>query len=496
MTAYVIFHSLILSGFILTLAYYLMTNLQWYDYSLHRVLTKHHKRYWHVNYFLLPLGVFIITCLLDSKLVFLGFSGAFICLYLPFLLRWILQLDKRLKFTRRVISFFVILVGFLLLHQGLYFLTKDLRVFSLLFLLPLVFALITSNLYERILFSRYKAIAKRKINSLIALKIITITGSFGKTSIKNFLEKILSTKYQVYATPRSVNTIKGIVSDINTSLPPTTQIYIAEAGARQKGDISEIATLLHAQYAIIGEIGEQHIEYFKTAENVVQTKYELLESNRLKKALVYEGNTPPATLPQKTLNLITPYPKNLRNIEATLEKTSFELEIKGVYHPFETNLLGTFNVANLSAAILMAVEFDIPIPTIQRAVSKLDFVQNRLQKYTAGGKIILDDGFNGNLKGMLEAIRLSGLYEGRKVIITPGLVESTDEANIHLAKAIDGVFDLAIITGELNSKILSSHISRPQKIILKDKSQLTHILLTSTHKGDLLLFANDAPTFI
>jgi len=97
---------------------------------------------------------------------------------------------------------------------------------------------------------------------------------------------------------------------------------------------------------------------------------------------------------------------------------------------------------------------------------------------------------------MLEAIRLASLHQGKKIIVTPGLVESSKEANIKLAQAIDRVFDLAIITGELNSNLLRKHIYTAQKIVLKDKTHIEHILKSTTDRGDLILFANDAPSYI
>ena len=478
--------------FSLSISYYLMINLQWYNYSFYRVFTKHHKFLWHIFYFFAPTLLFIITGFYTSQIVFYGFSILFYFLFFPYLLLWIINLDKKLQFTRRVKTFFGILFLFLLLHQITSIILKA-TFHSITFIIPVVLAFFISSWYEKILFNRYLALAKSKVNHLKDLKIIAVTGSFGKTSIKNFLEQILSVQYQVYATPRSVNTIKGIVSDVNENLQKNIQIYIAEAGARQKGDIKEIAQLLNPHYAIIGEIGAQHIEYFKTIENITQTKFELLESKRLQKAFIYQANPLPQDI-QK--NKVTLYPDQLKDTEATLDKTSFSLKIDGVFYPFETNVLGTFNIANLSVAILMAHELKIPIPTIQKIISNIKPIPHRLQKSVARGKIILDDSFNGNLNGMLEAIRIASLYEGRKIIITPGLVESDLQSNIALAKAIDEVFDLAIITGDLNSKILSNHIKNPQKIILKNKSQLENILLTSTHKGDLLLFANDAPNFI
>ena len=133
---------------------------------------------------------------------------------------------------------------------------------------------------------------------------------------------------------------------------------------------------------------------------------------------------------------------------------------------------------------------------IKMALCTLPQVEHRLQKIEAGGKIIIDDSFNGNLEGMLEAINICSNYQGRKVIITPGLVESTDEANILLAKTINENFDFVILTGSLNTHLFSSNIDKDKVYILKDKSLMEATLAKTTKVGDLILFANDAPNFI
>jgi UDP-N-acetylmuramoyl-tripeptide--D-alanyl-D-alanine ligase len=133
---------------------------------------------------------------------------------------------------------------------------------------------------------------------------------------------------------------------------------------------------------------------------------------------------------------------------------------------------------------------------IKEAVGSLKSVEHRLERIDAGGKIILDDGYNGNIDGMLEGIRLCSLHTGRKVIVTPGLVESTPELNLKLINAINDVFDIAIITGSLNAEMFDKHLHVSQKIMLKDKETLTTVLGQSTQSGDIILFANDAPNFI
>lgn len=480
--------------FVGCVAFYIATNLQWYNYSLKRVVFMHHKYMWHIYYFVTPLIVYIGIFFIPHPVgdyALIGLSA----IYAVMILVWHLKLDKKLNATKRIVRFFVILFIFMVFNEILCY---NLGVEStLLDLVPLVFAFITSRVYERVLLNRFIALANEKLEIMSRLLIICVTGSYGKTSIKNFLEQILKEKYRVYATPRSVNTHTGIIADINTNLEYMTEIYIAEAGARCRGDIALISQFLNPHYSVIGEIGEQHIEYFKTLDNIVETKFELLESSRLKKAFVFKDNPKPSHIEPSTMKKIQYFPENVRNIEANLDGTSFELFIKDEWYRFETMVLGRFNVVNLSAAIYVGVELGLRIEDMQKATKRIEPIPHRLHKIEANEKLILDDSFNGNLKGMKEAIRISSLYNGRKIIVTPGIVESTPEANIELAQAIDEVFDIAIITGELNSKILREHIHRAQILILKDKAAaLEDMLKSCTQPHDLVLFSNDAPSYI
>lgn len=478
--------------FVFCLAYYVVTNLQWYNYSIKRVILNHHKYAWHIYYVILPFVIYFLAFFIphpmgDYMLIVIS------AVYALAILIWAVKLDKKLKFTQRVVRFFVILSLFMTLNESLCYIL-DIGS-TLLDLMPLVFALLIAQLYENVLLSRYVALAKEKLDIMSGLMIISVTGSYGKTSMKNFLAQILKEKYRVYATPRSVNTYTGILADINENLDYTTEIYITEAGARLKGDISLIAQFLNPHYAVIGEIGEQHLEYFKSLENIVETKFELLESKRLKRAFIFKENPMPEGI-ELSRKKIVHFPDNVRNIDADLSGTRFELLIGKEWYRFETMVLGSFNVANMSAAIYVGIELGLRVEDMQKAIKRIEPIPHRLNKIETHQKFILDDSFNGNLNGMKEAIRLSSLYNGRKIIVTPGIVESTAEANIELAKAIDKVFDIAIITGDLNSKILSSHINNTQKIILKDKGMLEDMLKSCSLPNDLVLFSNDAPSYI
>lgn len=471
--------------FMFSVGFYLLQNLQWYNYSIWRTITKHKKYHWHFIYLIVPFALYFM-------LEYYGF-GQYFCFYLLIhiilLGVWYYRLDKKLVFTNRVNRFFTTLTIFLTIDFVLESLF-DLPQYSSF--IALVVALLESKISEIIIMRQYKNLALEKLESMPHLQIIAITASFGKTSMKNFIYALLCKKYHTYATPRSVNTIGGIIADINDNLPEEAEIYIVEAGARQKGDIDKIAKLLNHQIAVIGEIGEAHLEYFKSIENTKKAKYELLNSARLQKLFLFRHNEIPNIKAQ-----VKRFPSEIKGIEANLSHTKFSLKIDDKFIVFDAPILGRFNITNIAVAISIALDFGIELEEIIRTVAHLKPIEHRLEKIEVNSKVILDDSFNGNLSGMSEAIRLSSLHkDGKRIIVTPGLVETSEVNNTKLALLIDRVFDIAIITGDLNSKILARHIEHAQKIILKDKVNLNNILASFSQSGDLILFANDAPNYI
>ena len=466
--------------FVTVLGWYLITNLQWYDYKISRVLLKHHKPHWHFIYFFIPLIAYYTTA--QFFIIFFVFA------ILPALFVWHKKLDKKLVLTWRVKRFLILLVSLTLFQDVLCTVKSTCEIYGVL--MPLAVAYIGSTLVEKFLFAAFKKEARNKLHSMDKLHIISITGSYGKTSIKNFVAQILSSKYKVYATPRSVNTLGGIVADVNNSLPEDTQVYVSEAGARESGDIYDITMFLEPQTVVVGKVGEAHIEYFKSLKNIIATKLEIMRSPRLEKAYIHDSVT------DEPHDKVTFFGDGVTNIDASLDGTSFDLVTKNATLHLQTDILGGFQSMNIAVAVEIAREFGMNDEQIVKAVAKLQPVEHRLQKIVAGGKIILDDGYNGNIDGMLEAIRLCSLHDGRRVIVTPGLVESSDKLNLKLIENINKVFDIAIVTGALNAQLFDKHLHVKNKIMLIDKSTLTDVLAKQTAAGDVILFANDAPNFI
>lgn len=465
---------------VMCLGWYLITNLQWYNYKLFRVISKHHKKNWHVVYFVTPAILFYIVPAIYFPMYFI--------IYLVSLYLWNRNLDRTLVLTSRVKRFFLVLL--IVLFIFIIFTLDNYPLMKNLILFTLLIAYFVSGVVEKIFFNIYKNRAKQRVSSIPGLRKIAITASYGKTSIKNYLFHVLKYKYKTYKTPRSVNTIAGIVLDVNKELPLDTQIYIAEAGARAKGDIKEIANFLEPEICIIGSVGEQHIEYFKTLENIFETKMELLSSPNMVKAFVHES------VPISESKKIIKFPKGLKVVKSNLDGIWFDVLVENKNEHFFAPVLGSFNAINLTSVVLASYSLGMSIDEIKIALKQMPQVEHRLQKIEANGKLIIDDSFNGNLEGMLEAINICSEFEGRKVIVTPGIVESTDEANILLAKKINKYFDYVILTGSLNIQLLSANIDSKKVYVLKEKSQMQNILAKTTRTGDLILFANDAPNFI
>jgi len=466
--------------FVTALGWYLITNLQWYDYKLSRVIFKHHKPHWHVIYFLIPFIAYYTT----GKFFVIFFLFA----VLPALFIWHKRLDKKLILTWRVKRFLILLVSLVFFQNFLCTLKEACEVYGVF--MPLAIAYIGSYIIEKFLFAAFQKEAKKKLRAMKNLQIVAITGSYGKTSIKNFTAQILSKKFKVYATPRSVNTIGGIVADVNNALPEDTQIYVAEAGAREQGDIYTITTFLEPQKVVVGKVGLAHVEYFKTLQNIIATKLEIMQSPRLEKAYIHNSVT------DEPHPKVTFFGSEVTNVEATLEGTKFTLELEGETLALQTSVLGAFQTMNIAVAVRIAKDCGMSNEEIQKAVASLEPVEHRLQMIKAGGKLIIDDGYNGNIDGMLEGVRLCSLHQGRKVIVTPGLVESSDALNLQLIEAINKVFDIVIVTGSLNAELFRKHLSVKNTLFLGNKSGLTDVLANQTKAGDIILFANDAPNFI
>ena len=473
--------------FLMVMGYYFITNLQWYSYKLERVMFHHTKTWWHFVYFLIPYALYMLISYTSN------YGFVVVIAYLALFVQWYRGLDKPLVWTGRVKRFYAGMLIFSI------FITFALGHFTVV--IPILLAYFISLFIEKLLFNGFKVKAQKKIETMENLTVVGITASYGKTSIKNYIEHLLKAKYKTYATPRSVNTLGGVMKDVNDDLPDDTEVYVVEMGARGEGDIAEISTFVNPHYVVVGKIGPAHIEYFKTMENIRNTKMEILQTNRLETAWIHESAMvkPESNIhtfgENENLDMRSNIPAPefvIEDVKATLDDTSFTLN--GVR--YSASILGAFNAMNLAAAVLVAKELGLDDETIQKGLSTLKSVDHRLQRIDAGGKVILDDSFNGNIDGTMASFDLSSTYKGRKVVITPGLVEVDDALNVQVAKRANEVFDVVVVTGDLNYSIFKEYVDPEKLVKLSNKAGMEDMLVEQTLPGDLILFANDAPSFV
>lgn len=363
---------------------------------------------------------------------------------------------------------------------------------------------------EKHINANFRHDAERILSEMPDLKIVGITGSYGKTSTKHFLHRILSEKFDVVMTPGSFNTTLGVIRTIRENLKPYNQVFIVEMGAKQPGDIADICELVHPQTGIITAVGEQHLESFKTIERVRDTKFELVDALPESGLAVVNNDFPYAA--GRVVNNVdctryaVTHPEQAdywaSDIEYTPNGTKFTLNSEETSVKFETRLMGECNVSNLIAAIIVALSLGVEMEKVKFAVARIEPVEHRLSvKRTPGGVTILDDAFNSNPMGSSMALDvLKSMTGGKRIIITPGMIELGDrqfEANKEFGHKISNSADIAIIVGRYNREAIVQGIEegkgKAEIILAETFKDAQKILGPKLRKGDTVLYENDLP---
>lgn len=470
----------------------------------------------------LVLNFFIST---DKALVIFLFSIIFYSVY-DLVKTENLSQKKKIVFTRRLIRLFITFIAIMSCENFLFYklmfayegynsslVTSLLGVAILLFITP--FNVLLANLLnapiEYLSHFRYKILARRKIKSKNGLKIIGITGSFGKTSTKHFVSTIISEKYNVLMTPESYNTPMGTCKTIREGLKDNHEVFISEMGARYPGDIKEICNIVRPQIGIITSIGDQHLETFKTIENIAKTKFELIDSlpndgtavlngddeQCVKLAKAYENETIFYGIENKNVDFYA------TDITFSSQGTSFVINGKnGIKIPCTTKLLGKHNIYNILAAVCVAVKLELTEEQIKAGIQKIEPVEHRLQIVpTNNGITVIDDAFNSNPVGSSMALEVIKGFPGNKVIITPGMVELGEKEydyNKEFGVNIANSCDYVILVGFKRTKPIVEGLKQvnfPEDkiIVVSGLNEATQKLISVAKAGDVVLFENDLP---
>lgn len=369
-------------------------------------------------------------------------------------------------------------------------------------LLPylLAFANLLCSPFERINTNRHIKRAKKKIAESGAVKI-AVTGSYGKTSVKNILFSILSQKYKTAATPYSYNTPVGIAKFINGGGINGAEVIIFEMGARKTGDISELCDLVDPDYSVLTGIAPQHLETFKTVDAIITEKSVALK--RAKTGFVSVSDERVCAEVKDVSakkKVVVGKDVVVSDIVASDGGTSFTLEGFGGEITVFTKLLSEHSAYNIALAYSIAKMLNMTDEEILRGIENVDYVPHRLQKIVSGGITVLDDGYNSNAKGARDSVAVLKLFKGKKYAVTPGLVEMgilEKEANANLGKELVGL-DRVILVGEtLVKTVLEGYIAgggeEDKVTVVPTLNDAKKIISEELSDGDCVLFLNDLP---
>lgn len=422
--------------------------------------------------------------------------------------------DKnKVNFTKRMLRFIglysILSIGLIFLIfffiNNIWLIILDL---ALLFFFQPVALLLAHYIllpFELLIKQFYIFRAKRKLDKKDIIKI-GITGSFGKTSTKNILTHILEKQYKVCTTPKNYNTEMGLTKTILENLDDH-DVFVAEMGARHIGDIQILTKMVKPGFAIITSIGEQHIETFKTLENIENTKYELAKGVKENGIVIFNADTPSTRKlyqrfkGEKYLTCEEDSFAYAKNIETNSSGSKFELVIDGKKMNVQTKLLGKFNINNIVTASALAYLLGISENDIASAIKTLTPTPHRLEILKNDYCTIIDDSYNSNIVGSKQAMEVLGSFDGIKIVVTPGIVElgaEQSQANFKLGTYIADVADYIIIMNNVNKNELFSgaisHNFRKERIYFADtRKKQKEILEKLTCKNAVILFENDLP---
>lgn len=433
----------------------------------------------------------------------------------------VLKLKKKYKkplvFTNRVKRLYFVelfIAAIFVALTAIYRMQDASKLVLVLIALSYLFTKIVNKLLQPLethINNNYVKDAKRILSQMPNMTIIGITGSYGKTSTKHYLNRILSEKYSVLMTPGSFNTPMGVVRTIRENLQPYNDLFIVEMGAKNIGDIKEICDIVHPQMGIVTAVGPQHLESFKTIENVQRTKFELIDS--LPSAGFAVVNNDFEYIANRVVENVEVKRYSVNNsncdyyatdVEYSSMGTSFTIVSNNAKIELFTKLVGECNISNLIASVIIALKLGVPEQKIKYAVSKIEQVEHRLNlKRTASGITIIDDAFNSNPDGSKMALDvLSKMDSGNRIVITPGMIELGEKQayyNEKFGEKIAETCDIAIIVGQYNRDAILKGIEnknildKKNIIVANTFSEAQQIMLSFAKAGDVVLYENDLP---
>lgn len=363
----------------------------------------------------------------------------------------------------------------------------------------------------------------RAVMARVRPVVIGITGSYGKTTTKNFITDILNGRYKAYATPKSYNTMMGVCIAINNDLKDDYSIeyFVVEMGAYIRGEIQRICDLTPPQISVVVDVGPQHLERFGSLETIAAAKYEIIKAlpddgvgifnwdNPYVRAMYERGYPRTRLAVSKTIDPAQVMEGGPRFVASevieTLDGLRFTMTdtVTGEKIIFSTPVLGEHNVTNILLATAVAVHEGMSLQDVAARVRTLRPAESRLVKQVSDqGITIINDAYSANPVGAVSALRVLGMHTGgRRLVITPGMVELADlheQENYKLGQAAARYATDAILVGEeqtrpIKAGLLAEGFSAEHLRVVQTLREAIDWYQANFKPGDTVLFLNDLP---
>jgi UDP-N-acetylmuramoyl-tripeptide--D-alanyl-D-alanine ligase len=336
--------------------------------------------------------------------------------------------------------------------------------------------------------------ARKRLRSSGA-RVVAITGSYGKTSTKEYVRHLLSGEYRTVASPASFNNLLGLARAINEHLAGGTEIFVAEMGTYGRGEIAELCRLAPPEVAVITAIGPVHLERFGSLDEVLAAKSEILEG--ASKAIVNGDDPMLARLEAGAGGPAEIVFVSTSDVNAPVAVVAGELWIAG-------SRVGAAPPAalpaNLACAVAVALHYGVDRSQVAARLDSLPAVAHRREvKAGVGGVHIVDDTYNSNPAGAMAALDLlAAVGEGRRVVVTPGMVElgrRQDPENRRLAGEVVRRGMELVIVGKTNRRALRQGAEEAGGTFTVVGSRREAVDWVRSHlgEGDAVLYENDLP---
>lgn len=383
--------------------------------------------------------------------------------WLPrFFFRRNFQVREHLKYTKRV-KLTLLLIALLWLGSYILFLllTKDLFVALISFLLwttaiPLFVLLgnvLISPYFESIK-TRIRKQAASKVKNMPNLKVVAVAGSYGKTTVKNFIYQLVQYNYRTQMIPGNINTPAGIAAWVNTNLSANTELLIAEVDAYEVGEIAKSCEVVAADIAILTNVGDQHLERFGNEKTLAEALSEVFTKSKPSAHLLTTQKTKnelPINAGSREWIIIEPLPDTHESLSAS-------------------------NQINLQFALTAARLLNIPEKFIQDTVGKLQLPDRRQRLTEMYGYEAVDDSYNISFttaQAGISAAKEAATKSDKKLLVVtagiPELSEDNQDKNRELGRILASVADHVVILGSMFADEIAMGVGNSTKYtVVKD----------------------------